>query len=82
LHLDGYKGCVIVFLRFDLFWVRFPREALSVLDTVCLASRRYLITGLKLIAFVKTDDANFSVPDFGASGGCRSLREMFPKANG
>lgn len=59
-------GAVLVFFRFDKFAGRCPEFAQDVLDTIEKTSRKFLLTGLRLIALVQSNDRHISFQSVGA----------------
>lgn len=56
LEISREGGFVIVMLHFDKFFSAMPDRAQAVLDIIETNSRRFLITGQRLLALVQTDN--------------------------
>lgn len=59
-------GTIIVFQRYDLFYKRFPHIAHDIVDIIETNSRRFLLTGRRLITLVQSDDPSISLNSVGA----------------
>lgn len=56
LEMDEDGGFAIAILHFDAFFRAMPDRAQAVLDIIETNSRRFLLTGKRLIALVQTDN--------------------------
>lgn len=61
---DG--GTALVFRRYDVFAKAQPQLAQTILDSIESTSRRFLLTGRRLLAFVQSDDARIRFERVGA----------------
>jgi hypothetical protein len=61
---DG--GMLLVFRRYDVFAKAQPALAQTILDSIESTSRRFLLTGRRLIALVQLDDARLHFERVGA----------------
>lgn len=61
---DG--GTVIVFRRFDVLAKTHPQLAQTILDSIESTSRRFLLTGRRLLALVQSDDPRIRFERVGA----------------
>jgi Barstar (barnase inhibitor) len=77
---DG--GTALVFWRYDAFASRFPEPAHGVLDVVETASRRFLLTGRRLLCLVQSDDPRISFPALGASDAQWNPQEWLDSSRG
>lgn len=59
-------GMVLVFRRFDAFAKAQPQLAQTILDSLETTSRRFLLTGRRLIALVQSDDPRIRFERVGA----------------
>jgi RNAse (barnase) inhibitor barstar len=60
------SGCVLQFMRFDLFAERMPSVAQAVLAIIERTSRHFLLTGQRLIAVLQSNDPRISFQPVGA----------------
>ncbi|MCB8967441.1 MAG: barstar family protein [Ardenticatenaceae bacterium] len=60
------SGCILQFMRFDLFAEQMPSVAQAMLDIIEGTSRRFLLTGQRLIAMVQSNDPRISFQPVGA----------------
>ena len=56
IQVPDESGTLLVFRRYDSFAKRQPQLAQTVLDSIESTSRRFLLTGRRLIALVQSDD--------------------------
>jgi RNAse (barnase) inhibitor barstar len=61
---DG--GTLLVFRRYDAFMKSQPQLAQTILDSIESTSRRYLLTGRRLLALVQSDDPRIRFERVGA----------------
>jgi RNAse (barnase) inhibitor barstar len=61
---DG--GMLLVFRRFDVFAHAQPQLAQTILDSIESTSRRFLLTGRRLVALVQSDDPRIRFDRVGA----------------
>lgn len=61
---DG--GTVLVFRRYDIFAKAQPQLAQTILDSIESTSRRFLLTGRRLLALVQSDDPRIRFERVGA----------------
>jgi RNAse (barnase) inhibitor barstar len=66
LPVPDESGMAIVFRRYDVFARSQPQLAQTVLDSVETSSRRFLLTGRRLLALVQSDDARIRFERVGA----------------
>jgi RNAse (barnase) inhibitor barstar len=62
---DG--GVALAFAAFDAWWKKAPDRYGAVLDIIADNSRRFLLTGQRLLALVQSDDRDIRLPEVGAS---------------
>ncbi len=55
-----------MFLTGDALYARLPRRCWAILDVVAANSRRFMLTGQRLLALVQSDDASLVINDVGA----------------
>lgn len=60
------SGMVLVFRRYDAFFHAQPQLAQTILDSVETTSRRFLLTGRRLLALVQSDDPRIRFERVGA----------------
>ena len=66
IQVPDESGMAIVFRRYDSFAKAQPRLAQTVLDSIESTSRRFLLTGRRLIALVQSDDPRIRFDRVGA----------------
>jgi RNAse (barnase) inhibitor barstar len=66
LEIPDVSGAVLMFLHFDQLVRRFPKVAQALLDIIETNSRRFLLTGHRLIALVQSDDPTIQFDPVGA----------------
>ncbi len=66
LPVPDESGLLIVLRRFDVFAKAEPQLAQTILDSLESASRRFLLTGRRLIALVQSDDPRIRFERVGA----------------
>lgn len=66
LPVPDEGGMVIVFRHFDAFAKAQPQLAQNILDSIETASRRFMLTGRRLLAFVQSDDPRIRFERVGA----------------
>ena len=77
---DG--GCAIQLLGFDKPASALPDFAHGILDIIETNSRRFLLTGQRLIALVQTDDPKLSFAHLGCSSARWNSKEWLNKERG
>ena len=60
------SGMALVFRRYDAFFKAQPQLAQTILDSIETTSRRFLLTGRRLVALVQSDDARIRFERVGA----------------
>src|SRR5678809_1778671 len=66
LHVPDESGTVLVFRRFDVFAKAQQHLAQTILDSIECTSRRFLLTGRRLLALVQSDDPRIRFERVGA----------------
>jgi RNAse (barnase) inhibitor barstar len=66
LDVPDDSGMAIVFRRFDAFAKAQPQLAQTILDSIESTSRRFLLTGRRLLALVQSDDPRIRFERVGA----------------
>lgn len=66
LPVPDESGMAIVFRRYDAFAKAQPQLAQTILDSIESTSRRFLLTGRRLIALVQSDDPRIRFERVGA----------------
>lgn len=66
LQVPDDPGMLIVFRRYDVFAKAQPQLAQTILDSIESTSRRFLLTGRRLIALVQSDDPRIRFERVGA----------------
>jgi RNAse (barnase) inhibitor barstar len=66
LAVPDESGMALVFRRFDAFAKAQPQLAQTILDSLETTSRRFLLTGRRLIALVQSDDPRIRFERVGA----------------
>jgi RNAse (barnase) inhibitor barstar len=66
LPVPDEGGTLIVFRRFDVFAHAQPQLAQTILDSIESTSRRFLLTGRRLVALVQSDDPRIRFERVGA----------------
>jgi RNAse (barnase) inhibitor barstar len=66
LPVPDESGMAIVFRRYDTFARSQPQLAQTILDSIESASRRFLLTGRRLLALVQSDDPRIRFERVGA----------------
>lgn len=66
LNVPDEGGTVLVFRRYDAFAKAQPQLAQTILDSIESTSRRFLLTGRRLIALVQSDDPRIRFERVGA----------------
>jgi RNAse (barnase) inhibitor barstar len=66
LAVPDESGMAIVFRRYDAFAKAQPQLAQTILDSIESTSRRFLLTGRRLIALVQSDDPRLRFERVGA----------------
>lgn len=66
LAVPDESGMLIVFRRYDVFAKAQPQLAQTILDSIESTSRRFLLTGRRLIALVQSDDPRLRFERVGA----------------
>lgn len=66
LDIPEEGGCVLQFIRFDLFAARMPNIAQDTLDILETTSRRFLLLGRRFIGLVQSDNPRISFDPVGA----------------
>jgi hypothetical protein len=59
-------GVALAFLSFDLPFTKFPDWPKDILDIIAVTSRRYLLTGQRLLALVQSNDPGIEIGPVGA----------------
>lgn len=75
-------GCAIQFLKFDKLAAAFPDTAHAILDIIETNSRRFLLTGQRLIALVQSGDPRISFEHLGCSAANWNRKERLNKDRG
>ena len=75
-------GCAIQFLGFDKLVAVLPVLAHAMLDVIETNSRRFLLTGQRLIALIQSDDPTMSVEHLGCSAATWNPKELLNKNRG
>ena len=75
LPVPDESGMAIVFRRYDLFARSQPQLAQTILDSVESTSRRFLLTGRRLISLVQSDDPRIRFERVGAQPVTWNARE-------
>jgi Barstar (barnase inhibitor) len=66
LEVPDQSGTVLVFRRYDVFAKVQPQLAQTILDSIESTSRRFLLTGHRLLALVQSDDPRIRFERVGA----------------
>jgi hypothetical protein len=66
LAVPDESGMALVFRRYDVFAKAQPQLAQTILDSIESTSRRFLLTGRRLIALVQSDDPRIRFERVGA----------------
>ncbi len=66
IDIPYQSGAIITFLGYDLFCKQFPDIAQAVLDILEINSRRFLLTGRRMITLIQSNDPNISLNPVGA----------------
>ena len=66
LSVPDEGGLLLVFRRYDVFAKAQPQLAQTILDSIESTSRRFLLTGRRLIALVQSDDPRIRFERVGA----------------
>ena len=66
LPVPDESGMAIVFRRYDMFVRSQPQLAQTILDSIETASRRFLLTGRRLLGLVQSDDPRIRFERVGA----------------
>ena len=66
LAVPDEGGMVLVFRRYDAFAKTQPQFAQTILDSLETTSRRFLLTGRRLLALVQSDDPRIRFERVGA----------------
>ena len=66
LPVPDESGMLLVFRRYDVFARAEPQLAQTILDSIESTSRRFLLTGRRLIALVQSDDPRLRFDRVGA----------------
>jgi len=66
LEVPAQGGLVLVFRRYDVFARAEPKLAQTILDSIETTSRRFLLTGRRLLALVQSDDPRIRFERVGA----------------
>lgn len=66
LPVPDESGLVIVFRRYDAFAKAQPQLAQTILDSIESTSRRFLLTGRRMLALVQSDDPRIRFDRVGA----------------
>ncbi len=82
LEIDTEGGYAIALVHYDKFFVALPDRAKAVLDIIETNSRRFLITGQRLLALVQTDDPRSSYEHVGCIMPSWNPREHLPRNRG
>jgi RNAse (barnase) inhibitor barstar len=82
LDINADGGYVIALLHFDRFFVALPDRAKAVLDMIEANSRRFLITGQRLLALVQTDDPRTTYEHIGCIAPSWNPRERLDRNRG
>jgi RNAse (barnase) inhibitor barstar len=79
---ESAGGCAIQFLGFDKLAAALPVFAHAILDIIETNSRRFLLTGQRLIALVQSDDPRISFEHLGCSTATWNRKEWLNKNRG
>src|SRR4051812_20770134 len=66
LQVPDDGGMLLVFRRYDVFAKTQPQLAQTILDSIESTSRRFLLTGRRLIALIQSDDPRLKFERVGA----------------
>ena len=66
MNVPDESGTVLVFRRFDVFSKAEPQFAHTILDSIESTSRRFLLTGRRLVGLVQSDDPRIRYERVGA----------------
>jgi hypothetical protein len=66
LEIPDHSGMVLAFRRYDAFAKAQPQLAQTILDSIESTSRRFLLTGRRLLALVQSDDPRIRFERVGA----------------
>lgn len=66
LEVPDQSGVILVFRRYDTFAKAQPQLAQTILDSIESTSRRFLLTGRRLLALVQSDDPRIRFERVGA----------------
>lgn len=76
------EGVIVILKKFDHYTKKFPDSAQSLLDVLEISSRRFLLTGRKLITLVQSDDPTISFDPVGACPVMWNGKEWLKKNRG
>lgn len=82
IEVPDQSGTLLVFLRFDHFAKKFRDTAQALLDIIETNSRRFLLTGQRLITLAQSDDPRLSFDPVGANIVQWNGREWLNKKRG
>jgi len=82
LDIDVEGGYAIAILHFDRFFASMPDRAQAVLDIIETNSRRFLITGQRLIALIQTEDPRAAYEHVGCITPSWNPRERLDRNRG
>ncbi len=82
LEIDSEGGLAIALLHFDKFFAAMPDRAQAVLDTIETNSRRFLISGKRLLALVQTDNPRSVYEHVGCISPSWNPREFMDRNRG
>jgi RNAse (barnase) inhibitor barstar len=82
IEVPDIGGTVLVFRRFDLFAKGYRQAAQGILDIIESNSRRFLLTGQRLISLVQSDDPTIHFEPVGCSPVRWNPAEWFNKDRG
>lgn len=80
ISMDG--GFAIAFLHFDEFYDALPERAHAVLDIIETNSRRFLITGQRLLGLIQTSNPRAVYHHLGCNSADWNPRERMPRHRG
>ena len=66
LDVPDAGGVALVFVAFDTLYRKSPEWSWAILDIIAGNSRRYLLTGQRLLALVQSDDSHIPLKEVGA----------------
>ena len=82
LDVPESGGCALRFLMYDLFAARLPTAAQILLDIIEVNSRRFLLTGRRLLALVQSDDPRIRFEPVGACAVMWNYKERLEASRG